>query len=412
APHAGAILDLQSDNKGLKLPSVSLSDTAVFQLSTNPSDAASAIGMTVYNTNDNTKGGRGQGIYTWNGTWIYSGGAPRADIPVNRIIITSAGNVNVVRAGETLKLTDSIVPHNASNKKVAWSVPWSSSLTAGKAVVNDTGLVTAVKPGSVTVRASAIDGSTAYRDFGLTIQSTGTATGISVFSENGIDAVGMKRTLQLIAAIEPESAYQLATWEVTEGSAVASVSPNGLVTAKGIGTAVVKATTKDGSGHTSNVSVTVTPLQLPADTIRATIGSGSYLTYAFTPNIVWMVENSKEGTATVIGSDGQLPGNYYYSYSQGSATCTGEWSLPTRDQCNELDRHLITASTVAEQNLWYAYDLSGYRTAHGPYNEVNSNNAVWTDGPNSTIARFLSTGLAYVEWPNALASVRCVKPKF
>ncbi|MDR1632066.1 MAG: hypothetical protein LBR97_04190, partial [Dysgonamonadaceae bacterium] len=39
APHAGAILDLQSDNKGLKLPSVSLSDTAVFQLSTNPSDA-------------------------------------------------------------------------------------------------------------------------------------------------------------------------------------------------------------------------------------------------------------------------------------------------------------------------------------------------------------------------------------
>ncbi|MDR1631423.1 MAG: hypothetical protein LBR97_00795, partial [Dysgonamonadaceae bacterium] len=56
-PHAGAILDLRSDNKGLKLPSVSLTDTADFQLSPNPSDATSAIGMTVYNTNDNTKGG-------------------------------------------------------------------------------------------------------------------------------------------------------------------------------------------------------------------------------------------------------------------------------------------------------------------------------------------------------------------
>jgi uncharacterized protein (TIGR02145 family) len=63
-PHAGAILDLQSTTLGLKLPTVSLKDASLFQLA---GDSTTAIGIIVYNTNPNTKGGKGVGLYNWSG---------------------------------------------------------------------------------------------------------------------------------------------------------------------------------------------------------------------------------------------------------------------------------------------------------------------------------------------------------
>lgn len=63
-PHAGAILDLQSTTRGLRLPNVALSDIKVFQLSANGSDAT---GMMVYNTSSSTVEGQGAGVYVWNG---------------------------------------------------------------------------------------------------------------------------------------------------------------------------------------------------------------------------------------------------------------------------------------------------------------------------------------------------------
>jgi uncharacterized protein (TIGR02145 family) len=78
APHPGAVLDLRSP-KGLKLPTVALLNVDEFQLSS-ASDAVSAVGMMVYNTNANTTGGQGPGIYIWDGTkWLFaaiSGTAP------------------------------------------------------------------------------------------------------------------------------------------------------------------------------------------------------------------------------------------------------------------------------------------------------------------------------------------------
>ncbi|MDR1632331.1 MAG: Ig-like domain-containing protein, partial [Dysgonamonadaceae bacterium] len=266
APHSGAILDLQSTEKGLKLPAVSLEDVAKFQLSADEDDA---VGMMVYNTNNEIAGGNGTGIYTWSGRWIFAGRNAPVEVPVSRIVITSPGNVTMVRAGDTLRLTARVLPDTASNQKLAWSVPWNSSLTAGKAVVNDTGLVVGVKPGSVTVRAAAIDGSGVSRDFALAVLPTGTATGISISSETGEYSVEVARTLQLIAAITPETAYPTAKWEITVGAENASVSANGVVTGKAIGAARVKATTMDSTSPLADsVDIAVTSIALPPDTLR------------------------------------------------------------------------------------------------------------------------------------------------
>ncbi|GHT02122.1 hypothetical protein FACS189440_17700 [Bacteroidia bacterium] len=64
-PHAGAILDLQSDTHGLLFTRISLTDADVFQLDGNSDDA---IGMTVYNTNTRTTNGYGAGLYCWDGS--------------------------------------------------------------------------------------------------------------------------------------------------------------------------------------------------------------------------------------------------------------------------------------------------------------------------------------------------------
>ncbi|GHT02806.1 hypothetical protein FACS189440_15460 [Bacteroidia bacterium] len=65
-PHEGSLLDLsKGTNRGVLLPRVSLNDVSVWQLEGSSVDGT---GMMVYNTNNNTTGGSGSGVYVWNGS--------------------------------------------------------------------------------------------------------------------------------------------------------------------------------------------------------------------------------------------------------------------------------------------------------------------------------------------------------
>ncbi len=64
-PHTGAVLDLQSTNKGLLLPNVSLQN--VNSLNPLTGDLQKAKGMIVYNTNPDVVNGSGVGLYIWDG---------------------------------------------------------------------------------------------------------------------------------------------------------------------------------------------------------------------------------------------------------------------------------------------------------------------------------------------------------
>lgn len=69
--------------------------------------------------------------------------------------ITINGGSSITSKGGKLQLTAEVSPENATNKAVAWSLENGS----GKATINATGLVTAVSNGTVTVIATAADGS-------------------------------------------------------------------------------------------------------------------------------------------------------------------------------------------------------------------------------------------------------------
>ncbi|MDR1633080.1 MAG: Ig-like domain-containing protein [Dysgonamonadaceae bacterium] len=406
-PHSGAILDLRSDNKGLKLPTVSLEDVAEFKLS---ADATGAEGMMVYNTNNEIAGGNGIGIYIWSGKWTFAGKNAPVDVPVSRIVITSEENVNTVRVGDTLRLTARVLPDTASNQKLAWRVLWSSSLTAGKAVVNDAGLVTGIKPGSVTVQASAIDGSGAIRDFALMVLAKGVVDSISVYSENGQDTIEIGRGLQLIAAIEPESAYQIVKWEVSQGPAYALVNEGGLVTGVAVGTALIKATTLDGTALADSFTVSVSALTLPSGIADSIIGSRSYKTYDF-DGTVWMVENSQEGTAaiTTVGGVADNPINYYYSHPQKETACPAGWQLPTEEQCRALMSFLSVRASAQERTAMLATDLNGRAYNIGAvWEHVGTRNVIWTSGNYVGFYLYNTPGFDTYQ-AHYQNSVRCVK---
>jgi hypothetical protein len=86
--------------------------------------------------------------------------------PVTSITVSGADGVNAITIENgTLQLSSDVLPSDATNNTVTWSI----SSGADKASISSSGLVTALAPGTVTVRATSIDGSGIYGSFVITI---------------------------------------------------------------------------------------------------------------------------------------------------------------------------------------------------------------------------------------------------
>ena len=92
-------------------------------------------------------------------------------VPVDSITVTSAGGVTVIGVGQTLQMHANVTPANATNSAVTWSV---LPPVNGVATINPaTGLLTAVGLGTVTVRATAVDGSGEYGELPIAVTTVG-----------------------------------------------------------------------------------------------------------------------------------------------------------------------------------------------------------------------------------------------
>jgi hypothetical protein len=358
SPHSAAVLDLQSDNLGLKLPTIELGDVAVFQLSGTEDEAD---GIMIYNSSEETIGGNGKGIYVWNGSkWNFAGKSGQivpADIPVKNIKITSDGYVTELKAsgtGNTLQLTATVEPAEAS-QEVIWSKVYNPAVTAGDVTVDANGLVSGVKAGAVTIRATATDGSGAYRDLALTVKPTSYVTGITVTPVNGSSSIEAGKSLQLQATVAPLAAYSIVSWSIDNPTVASINSSTGLVSALSTGDAIVTATAIDGSGETADYPVTVVPSTVPPlVTDVATIGGVQYRTYDYN-GTVWTIDNMRHGTAYAEMYDGDpSKPNFYYTYIQAQGICTDGFSLPTFTQYQELYAYLQTPFVSdSETQAWF-----------------------------------------------------------
>ena len=170
---------------------------------------------------------------------------------------------------DTLNLTATVKPDNATIKTVTWS-----SSNDAIATVDANGKVTPKATGNVTITATATDATTVKATCAITIKTEIIyATGISLNYTN--EALKVDNTLQLTATISPANTDDKGiTWE-TSNASVATVSASGLVTVVGEGTAVIAAISNSKNSVTAECTITATYQKYTVTYMDGTTNAGT-----------------------------------------------------------------------------------------------------------------------------------------
>ena len=226
------------------------------------------------------------------------------EIKVTGVKLNKTATSLLVGGNETLVAT--ILPENATNKKVTWK-----SSNAAVATVDAAGKVTGVKAGEATITVTTDDGGK-------------TATCKVTVSNKEVNVTGVtlnKATLTLIegasetltATVAPADATnQKVTWK-SSNAAVATVDATGKVTAVKAGEATITVTTEDGA-KTATCKVTVkaatvavTGVTLNKSALTLIAGASETLTATVAPanatnkKVTWKSSNAAVATVDAAG---------------------------------------------------------------------------------------------------------------
>ncbi len=249
----------------------------------------------------------------------------RVTINVSRLVSTIAiSGESQVAAGKTVTLTASALPDSAKNKTVVWT-----SSDAAKATVSN-GRVMAKKDasGTVTITATAKDGSSTSASYEMTIKKpaekgiikqgesdvTGGTIGIDLDDGTPVTLSAVFSAKKADGSYGTDGVSQSVTWK-SSAPKVAVVEADGTVTALSAGKSTITATAGDGSGKNARVTVNVARL-VSAITISGeneiALGKSVTLTAAAAPDsaankkVTWT--SSNKSVADVAASTGRVTG--------------------------------------------------------------------------------------------------------
>lgn len=175
-------------------------------------------------------------------------------IAATGITVAAESDNRQLKDGETLQLTATVTPSNATDKQVAWS-----SGDEKRATVDENGLVTAhAVTGPVTITATALGGDKVTTTIELEVIPT-LVEKITITSEGDIHELKVGETLQLAYKVTPTNATERTVTYGLSDYDVASIDGNLVVTAKALGTVVVTLTADDNSGVTGTYEINVVP---------------------------------------------------------------------------------------------------------------------------------------------------------
>ncbi len=203
----------------------------------------------------------GRGMYFSN-----SLNAP-VNIPVTSVAVAGVGNASTITTmGGSLQMIESVLPTNATNPAVSWSL----ANGTGSGTLSATGLLTAISDGTVTVTATSTDGTNISGSAVITIsnQIPPVTDSIDVYGLGRIFTISVPSgQLQMVADLYPVGVSQNVVWNMLPGgTGAASLTANGLMTALADGTVIVEATATDGSNVSGTAVVTISE-QVPLSTI-------------------------------------------------------------------------------------------------------------------------------------------------
>ncbi len=221
--------------------------------------------------------------------------------PVTKIEL-SEKEATVSLATKKFQLRATVTPDNAANKEIEWS----SADTTRATVDKKTGMVTFVSPGNVSIIATSVDNPavTAICNFNIQVPVA------TVTLDETTKTMYVGQTARLTYKLLPDKAsISTVTWTSTNTS-VAAVDGTGLVTAKGVGTAVIILKALDGGQSvycTINVRRVASSVKFDVATLNLKVGESYAIKPTFTPtdstdtNLVWESSDTKIATVDDTG---------------------------------------------------------------------------------------------------------------
>lgn len=175
-------------------------------------------------------------------------------VPVSGIQLSQTSAALTV--GDTLTLTKTIYPSDATNQAVTWTS--SSDVVAS---VDSNGKITAKTAGSAVITCKSVSDNSVVGICNVTVKAkvqTPSEIKVNKITLNKTTASVTKgKTLQLTATVTPGNATKKEVKWSTSNKNVAMVSTSGLVTAKSAGTAIITCTAKDESNVKATCKITV-----------------------------------------------------------------------------------------------------------------------------------------------------------
>ena len=219
---------------------------------------------------------------------------------------------NTLSKGSVDYLAYEIWPVNASEKSVTWT-----SSNPKVATVSEYGVVNALSAGTTIITATAKDGSGQNDSYELTV--TGATVLVTALAIHG-DSLMAKGSVQYLSyeAWPVNADDKSITWKSSDENVAKVNAMNGTVTAVGVGTTILTATAKDGSGIAATFNLTVSSSAVEKKvTALAIHGKATmkpnevqYMSYEAWPvnatdkSIVWT--SSNKSVATVEATNGTV----------------------------------------------------------------------------------------------------------
>ena len=230
--------------------------------------------------------------------------APK-EVKVQQITLTPSTSSVVV--GESLQITAKVLPENATNTTLKWKITPENVLKPTAAP----GQFTAQQVGEALVRAEAADGSGITAECKVVVKPR-LVQAISLNATQKNLIIGDSFTLT--ATLSPENATNRnVIWKLVSGDAI-TLSSDGVIQAKKVGEALVRAEAADGSGITAECKVVVKPRMVQSISLNATkkdllVGETFTLTATAMPenatnrNVIWKLVS---GNAISLSNTGVI----------------------------------------------------------------------------------------------------------
>ena len=211
------------------------------------------------------------------------------EVKVQQITLTPSTSSVVV--GESLQITVKVLPENATNTTLKWKITPENVLKPTAV----SGQFTAQQVGEALVRAEAADGSGITAECKVLVKPR-LVLSLSLNATQKELIIGDSFTLT--ATLSPENTTNRnVIWKLVSGDAI-SLSNTGVIQAKKVGEALVRAEAADGSGITAECKVVVKPRLVQAIALNATqkeviVGDSFTLTATLSPenatnrNVIW-----------------------------------------------------------------------------------------------------------------------------